>query len=212
MDAPLPLFCCWVFFACCHIRFSPVHPFHFSFNTTRPQITKQKTHDEIRKVFGQQVSAENRVCSSLSDIFCRLQCNNPPEELNPVPDTGSIRRKDPWQMETEQKSNAQCKQFLLRMITAKLITCWREFVESTKFASLSNVRIEPKIDPKYKTTSHCFYINLLFKELSKHCPISSQALKLPSSQCIWAEGHSFSFFAIKFCTLSWGKLGGTLIL
>jgi hypothetical protein len=168
---------CWGFVACCHIRFSPVHPFHFSFNTTRPQITKQKAHDEIRKVFGQQVSSENHVCSSLSDIFCRLQCNNLPKELNPVRDTGSIRRKDPWQMATEQKTNAQCKQFILRMITARHetreVTCWKEFVQSTKFASLSNVRIEPKIDPKYKTTSHYFYIKLLVKELSKHCPISS---------------------------------------
>jgi hypothetical protein len=32
------------------------------------------------------------------------------------------------------------------------------------------------------------------------------------SQRNWAEGHLFSFFAIKFSTLSWGKLGGTLIL
>jgi hypothetical protein len=86
-----------------------------------PQGPKsRKAHDEIRKVFGEQVSSENRVCSSQSDIFCRLRCNNPSEKLNPVRDTWSIRRKDQWQMTTEQKTNAQCKQFILRMITARL--------------------------------------------------------------------------------------------
>jgi hypothetical protein len=78
-----------------------------------PKSRSKKAHER----FGKYLTSKS---PSQSDIFCKLRCNNLPEESNPVRDTGSIRGKDLWQMATKQTANGEFKQFVLRMITARL--------------------------------------------------------------------------------------------
>ena len=115
----LPLFCCWGSFVV-GVVLLPVATFgshpctrFLSLSIRRsPKSRSKKAHER----FGKSLTSKS---PSQSDIFCKLRCNNLPEESNPVRDTGSIRGKDLWQMATKQTTNGEFKQFVLRMILVR---------------------------------------------------------------------------------------------